>query len=272
LVIASACDHYTRVVVGGTKLPSNSPTYGLLFGTETGQEVSLCEATEALYELVDDKIVVLKDEIAKKANLWTAVYVNYKLLGWYTFGIDTTFDHMKFHEEMSFFHPSPIFLLINQSVQAEESNNLPISLFKSESIKNNGQYNQVFIEQQFFLEASEMEKISIDLITSSTIKTGVSRFETKTKSLITSLRTLDEKLGVMINLLHRMLEGSMEPDYEFIRKASKICSQLPCIDATGFENKFQEQIIDNLIINYLSSTAKSISIVNDLIVMSISSS
>jgi COP9 signalosome complex subunit 6 len=268
-VIATACDHYTRVVVGGTKLPPDSPTYGLLFGTENGLEVSICEATEAIYEIVDGVLIVLKDEIAKKASLWSAVYTDYKLLGWYTFGTETILEHMKFHEEMSVFSSSPIFLLINQSVDTE-SNNVPICLFRSELIENSGQYNQIFIEHQFFLEASEIEKISIDLITSSTIKSGVSRFETKTQSITTSLRTLDEKLGVIINLLQSMLEGSVEPDYLFIRKASKICNQLPCVDSNSFENKFQEQIIDNLIINYLSSTAKSISALNDLIVMNVS--
>eukprot|EP01036_Dinobryon_divergens_P016469 gene16469-22337_t len=53
LAIASICDHYTRVSVGGSKLPKDCPVVGLLFGVQDGQDISIFDGTEAIYEVKD---------------------------------------------------------------------------------------------------------------------------------------------------------------------------------------------------------------------------
>jgi hypothetical protein len=87
LAITSICDHYTRVSVGGSKLPKVYPVIGLLFGVQNGQEVSLFDGTDAIYEIITGEVVLNNKEITKKKSLWTAVFTNYELLGIFSFDV-----------------------------------------------------------------------------------------------------------------------------------------------------------------------------------------
>lgn len=58
----------------------DSPVIGLLFGIQNGQDVSIFDGTEAIYDW-NDGIVILNDiEINKKKSLWTAVFTSYGML------------------------------------------------------------------------------------------------------------------------------------------------------------------------------------------------
>jgi hypothetical protein len=81
LAIASICDHYTRVAAGGSKMPSNSPVIGLLFGVQNGLDISIIDASDAIYEVVGGVVVLNSVEIEKKKVLMTAVFTTYELLG-----------------------------------------------------------------------------------------------------------------------------------------------------------------------------------------------
>ena len=54
LAISAVCDHYTRVTVGGSMLPSNSAVIGLLFGTISPGVISIFDATDVNYTFNPD--------------------------------------------------------------------------------------------------------------------------------------------------------------------------------------------------------------------------
>ena len=86
--------------MGGSKLPSTASAIGLLFGIQDGQDVSIFDGTEAKYNITDGIWSVDADDVIKKKGLWTAVYTNYELLGWYTVGDIITSAHMDIHKSV----------------------------------------------------------------------------------------------------------------------------------------------------------------------------
>lgn len=104
------CDHYTRVTVSGSLLPSHAPTIGLLFGTKDGKNISICDATEAVYKYVNGNVNLMSQFIQKKKQLWTAVYTTQELIGWYYVGTSIESLHVQLHREVIwiFFFPNPL--------------------------------------------------------------------------------------------------------------------------------------------------------------------
>jgi hypothetical protein len=94
------CDHYTRLTLGGSLLPCDAPTIGLLFGTKEGGILSICDATEAVYKYQDETVSLNPQFIQKKKELWTAVYTNQELIGWYSVGTSILPLHVQLHQEV----------------------------------------------------------------------------------------------------------------------------------------------------------------------------
>jgi len=58
LAIASICDHHTRVAMGGSLFKPTDPAIGLLFGTQTGLDVEIIDATDAIYSMESGEVVL----------------------------------------------------------------------------------------------------------------------------------------------------------------------------------------------------------------------
>jgi hypothetical protein len=59
LAIASICDHHTRVAMGGSLFKPTDPAIGLLFGTQSGLDVEIIDATDAIYSISNSGEIVL---------------------------------------------------------------------------------------------------------------------------------------------------------------------------------------------------------------------
>ena len=151
LAISSICDHYTRVMLGGSTISSKAPVIGLLFGIHYGLDISIVDASDALYDVDESNNIQFREEdIKKKIELWTAVFSTYELLGWYTFGSDISPMIIDIHKIMSSFHQRnfieenekplcsqvPLFLLMNPSPESK-SKQLPLKIFESEIYSSN---------------------------------------------------------------------------------------------------------------------------------------
>jgi hypothetical protein len=147
LVVVSACDHHTRVTVGGSLLSTHSPTIGLLFGNETtvrsecdsgtdGSSSEVCsvhviDATDAVYtyDAVADHLSLDMKQIKNKRDLWVQVYPTQPLLGWYAIGTEVTARHLAIHREISGLVSDPsraLMLLITQCLFTEQLESSPI--------------------------------------------------------------------------------------------------------------------------------------------------
>jgi hypothetical protein len=243
LVIASACDHYTRVSMGGSKLASNAPVYGLLFGytaTTAGEQgekqmsINICDSTDAIYEVgSNSSVTILAENIKTKIQLWTAVFTEYRLVGWYAFGNDATVEHIKFHKSIESFmttdHIKPVFMLMkNASATVSATTDpsqlqLPMTVLELIRASN----SEVFVTMPFKLQTTPVEQIAVDqIIKSVPAAAGLTEQEVRNQSTVTSLSILQSKTDLMIETMGQMERGEIPVNHELIRKAAKIAHLL----------------------------------------------
>lgn len=247
-MIASTCDHFTRVSTGGSKLAADSPVYGLLFGTRNEAYSSICDSVDMNYTFSGGDIQVLPGEIDSKSKLWTAVFTTYTLIGWYAFGQKPTSDHKKIHKMISTYTADPLFLIINQT-SAADSDQLPLNVYSA----SNG---TDFAEIAFRIETTDVEKLAVDHITKSTPVPGLSALEVQNQSTLTSLRILDSKVGTIVETLQAMKEGKIPVDHALLRRAAKICQSLPPVDSVALKKQYDSETTNSLLIAYLSTATQ----------------
>eukprot|EP00596_Hydrurales_sp_CCMP1899_P002542 CAMPEP_0119035040 /NCGR_PEP_ID=MMETSP1177-20130426/2023_1 /TAXON_ID=2985 /ORGANISM="Ochromonas sp, Strain CCMP1899" /LENGTH=263 /DNA_ID=CAMNT_0006992919 /DNA_START=363 /DNA_END=1154 /DNA_ORIENTATION=- len=246
-------------------MPSNSPVIGLLFGVQNGLDISIIDASDAIYEVVGGVVVLNSVEIEKKKVLMTAVFTTYELLGWYTLtdGSQVLPVHMSIHRDMMAFNEAPLFLLMNHAPQPD-AKQLPLSIYEAEMHIIQDIPTQIFVDIAFKLETAQAERVAVDQITKLTPTEGVSTLEVQNQSLTTSLRILEKKIAVITNLLKGMQEGSIPMDHNLVRKANKIYQQLPAIDSGKFQGQFLNELVDTLMMTHLSSSTKTTSNLTEL--------
>ena len=257
LAIASICDHYTRVAAGGSRMASNSPVIGLLFGVQNGLDISIIDATDAIYDVVGGVIILNSPEIEKKKRLFTAVFASYELLGWYTLtnGNQVLPVHMTIHRDMMAFNEAPLFLLMNHAPDPN-AKQLPLSIYEAEMHLIQDAPTQIFVDIAFKLETAQAERVAVDQITKVIPTEGVSTLEVQNQSLITSLRILEKKIAVITKLVRSMQEGTVPVDHSF--------QQLPAIDSDNFQGQFLNEMVDTLMMTYLSTSTKATSNLTEL--------
>ncbi|KAH8059279.1 hypothetical protein JL721_9377 [Aureococcus anophagefferens] len=89
LAIVGVSDHFTRVKLGGARVAPDSPVLGLLFGKQVGLDVAVFDAIEL--SMADGKLD--HDFLKKQAELFTDVYADRELLGWYCLAKSATPAH-----------------------------------------------------------------------------------------------------------------------------------------------------------------------------------
>ena len=249
--------------MGGTKFASTDPVLGFLFGVQNGLEVSIIDASEAVYEMVNGKAVLNAAKVLEKRDLWTKVYANHELLGWYAVGgTEPEPWCTAMHQEIMELNEAPLFLLMNRAPDPN-GKQLPLTVYEMESTMS----THVFASLTFQLETSQVERIAVDQITKVVPTDGVSTLEVLNQTAITSLRTLEEKIDVLVTALQTIQQhgGPVEPkDYEILRRAAKICQQLPAIDSRNFEASFNNEIADCMMVSYLGASTKTIASLGEL--------
>ena len=254
-MIASACDHYTRVVQGGTLQPKDSTVVGILFGTRSQNgSMSINDTTDIITEIIDHIERVPSAEIEKKIRLWTAVYTQYELLGWYTFGMEATPAHFALHDSIApFAKTAPVFLLFNTVVSKADIDKIPLKSFLVETIND----RRVFVECQFRTVSYEVEKIAVNEITTSIPREGLTKLEVQNQSMHTSLKILDGKIDTMISVLEQMRDGKIKVDHDLLRSTQKICKALQATDTDkDLHQELNKQVSDSMLISYLGAVHK----------------
>lgn len=271
LIIVTACDHHTRVVVGGSFLTKDSPTIGLLFGTVTpvagdddepsSTSLDIIDATDAVYTFnaEADELTLNMKQIKNKSDLWMQVRPTQPLVGWYCIGSKVTSRHMDIHRQISSLLDDPaqaVMLLMNPDVDSQ-AKQLPLLLFQLEAV----QQTQVFVEVSFKLEASPIESAVMDKVITSNPPQHASAVEVQNDASLVSLRALLERMDLIANELRRMQAGEIPINYELMRKAAKLCRLLPggCADAASEGPVVQHDITDSLALSMLGSISANLS-------------
>lgn len=93
--------------MGGSREPSSAAVVGMLFGKGDDVGVTIVDATDAVYNSDGPGSTSFNMvEMAKKIQLWTTMDENRatKMLGWYSFGLVATAEHLKIHSKVKYFN------------------------------------------------------------------------------------------------------------------------------------------------------------------------
>lgn len=224
----------------------------MLFGLD-GEIPSLVESIEAIYIVESGKVRFIDEEISRRIDIWTAVYKEYNLLGWYIFGSNVNENHIEMHLKISQFTKCDPFLLLINSDFKSNMDDLPLNLFKLENI--NGSYS--FLQIPFSIVSSEVEKISLDTITKSMPRLDETNLEIQNSELLNSIHILSQKIEKIIQILEDMQNNKIPFNYKLVRIAAKIVQSLSkqpafSIDDEDYRNEFSFTLISN----YLSLVNK----------------
>lgn len=122
-----------------------------------------------------------------------------------------------------------------------KNDQLPFSLFESELHVINNVQTQIFVDVSAQLTSSPMERVAMDQIVKVSIAsdaTESSVLEVQTVGFMTSLRTLVEKIDVLLAFLTAARNGDISPNPNILRRISKICDQLPTMDPNTLKESF----------------------------------
>ena len=242
---------------GGTLQSPGSTIVGVLFGTRgsNNHSVSVIETTDIITETLHGVERITGSEIEKKIRLWTAVYTQYELVGWYTFGNEVTAAHIALHESLTPFTKAlPLFLLFSTVVSKSEIDKVPLKTFFLEEINQ----QRAFVEHPFRTVSYEVEKIAVNQITNSIPTKGLSKLEVQNQHMLTSIDILDGKIGTMMSILEQMRDGKIKVDHNLLRSAQKICKSLDAAQSDkDIHDELDKQLTDSLLLTYLNAVQKS---------------
>jgi COP9 signalosome complex subunit 6 len=254
------CDHYTRVINGGSKQNPNHLIMGLLFGTYSDSSIVIWDAIELIYNSSTADIGFLNfEQITRITSLLVAVYPKYELIGWYTVGINRLPIYTKIHQNFISglnISKSFIFCILNGTI-SNSSKQLPISIYESNFTMDSNEPSLIFSQLTFNVETDPTEKMSIDQVTKAALKNGSnSTLESQNNSLIMSVLTLQSKFDCILRILSEMDQGIIPYDPTIVRKANSIINQLSETPSSEFEKRFQDEIEDCYLMTYLSIITK----------------
>lgn len=255
LAIVGISDHFTRVKVGGGKQAADTAIIGLLFGKQSGLEISIFDAIELVWAstALDEEFLV------KQTELFTAVYKDRELLGWYTVAKEATPDHLALHKDFLKYTESPLFLMMDPS-----GSELPITIFEYELHMVNDAPTMLFVAVPYELETLQAEQIAMEQV-SKTTPTGESAFDAHLETVDSSLKTLREKVALIVKYLDLLNEGRLPVDFRLLRQINSLCDQLPTPESPDLKHDFAVDLNDALAVSCLASVTKTADAVSDLV-------
>eukprot|EP01084_Bolivina_argentea_P157143 273848_1 len=263
LCIISISDHYMRVSMGGGKQSSDAKIVGLLMGTEDGLDISIYDAVEVVYDVgmemeegggSGETVALNVDIVKKQKELFTAVYSNYNVLGWYSVGEEVCSEDAFIHKQIQQFNQNPLFLLMNPKA-VEGSKNMPILLHEGEVHVVNDCPTTIFVTLNFQITMMAAEEASAEHI--SRAKTpGETGLESHFGALGTSLRALKSRISVLKLCLEKIQAGNLPPDWGLLREISSLTTRLEMRRRDGVSElqfDFNQAHSDVLLLTYLAA-------------------
>lgn len=250
--------------MGGSVLPSNAPVVGLLFGTNDGVTISVCDNTDVVLEKVGSDYSILSSDVERRQRLWTTVYQHFRLIGWYSFGKVPAALHYSFHSTIESFVPNPLFLLLDNSPDKEEFGKIPIQAFRATAGLGAAASKVSFKPLPFKIDSPEVEKLAVDEIIKSVPHGAGSSLENFNENASVSLTALEQKIDILLQVLQKMQNGELEWNPEVARNATAICQSLGRMNSEENRRRINDEVTESLLSLYLGAATKSFASVNDL--------
>ncbi|KAG5181112.1 hypothetical protein JKP88DRAFT_263640 [Tribonema minus] len=226
LAIITISDHYTRVSTGGGVPPRDAKILGVLFGERSGAEIGIYDASEIGYDVVGGEIVLSQASVAKQVELYEAVYPTYKVLGWYSVGLEPCPSDIKLQQQMKTHCANPIFVLLDPE-PPKDAKALPVTVYQSEDqAGGGGAAATVFVQGSFQLQTVQAEQIGMEHVARSTPAEGSSAIERHATTMTTSLTALASRLAVLRRYLVAVRGGDVPADHKLLRQITAVTSEL----------------------------------------------
>ncbi|XP_010263068.1 PREDICTED: COP9 signalosome complex subunit 6a [Nelumbo nucifera] len=276
LVIVNISDHYTRVKSqaqpphgssnGGSSPPPQPPrVFGCVIGIQRGRTVEIFNSFELLYDPSTESLD--RSFLEKKQELYKKVFPNFYILGWYSTGSDVQESDMHIHKALMDINESPVYVILNPAINHSQKD-LPVTIYESELHVIDGIPQLIFVRSSYTIETVEAERISVDHVAHLKPSDGGSaatQLAAHLTGIHSAIKMLNSRIRVLHNYLLSMQRGDIPMEDSLLRQVSSLLRRLPAIESGKFQDDFQMEYNDTLLITYLAMLTNCSSTMNELV-------
>ncbi|KAJ2411961.1 proteasome regulatory particle subunit [Coemansia sp. RSA 2530] len=262
LVLLSVVDHYNRVAKNTKKR-----IVGVLLGQVEGNTVNVANSFAVPFEedeknpavwFLDHNYVDTMREMFKKVN------AKERLVGWYHNGPKLRSSDLQINELFKKYTPNPVLVVIDVQPKAI---GLPTNAyFAVEEIHDDGTAaTKTFEHVSSEIGAEEAEEIGVEHLLRDIKDNTIGTLATRVTHQLTSLRGLAERLADIRSYLEQVLDNKLPVNSEIIQNLQDIFNLLPNLTIPDDSSAFTVQTNDEYALIYVSSMARAIIALHDLI-------
>lgn len=255
LAIVGISDHFTRVKMGGSRAPADSPVFGLLFGAQKDLDLRVVDAIE-LARTAEGGLD--HDFLAKQVELYTDVYKDRELVGWYALAAEADAGHLQLHAEFLRYNEAPVLLLMDPRPDPD-AKGLPLTCLEHEVRVVDGAPRTLFAAVPFQLETLQAETIAMEHVARQGPGDGEAALDAHADSIDGSLKTL----GARVRALSAHLRSGGAPDLALLRKLGALADAVS-LESGALEGAALRDYNDALVVGYLAAATRNAAAVHDL--------
>ena len=148
------------------------------------------------------------------------------------------------------------------------SNELPITIFESEVHVVHDAPTMTFAKVAYKIDSIESERIAVDHVAHILPSGDSNSGSALTQHLGTqyaAIEMLTDRIDVVRKYLTAVNAGDVPPDHELLRQIKSLCARLPALDNPAYQEEFNQEYNNTLLITYLGAITKGTCAINDLI-------
>ncbi|KAJ1728690.1 proteasome regulatory particle subunit [Coemansia biformis] len=262
LVLLSVVDHYNRVAKDSKKR-----VVGVLLGQVDGDSVNVANSFAVPFEedeknpsvwFLDYNYVDTMRDMFKKVN------VKEKVVGWYHNGPKLRSSDLQISELFKRYTPNPVLVVID--VQPKAIGVPTDAYFTVEDIHDDGTAaTKTFEHVPSEIGAEEAEEIGVEHLLRDIKDSATGTLATRVTHQLTSLQGLAERLADVRAYLEQVLEDKLPVNSEIIQNLQDIFNLLPNLAIPDDSSAFTTHTNDDYALIYVSSMARAIIALHDLI-------
>ena len=278
LAIVHMSDQYTRISCGGSPLAKDAPVVGLLFG----QKIEQGSGAGIQIRDADDIPTEISEAATTQIELHRAVFPQHSVVGWYRVSQSSAEDEpnasdLTITQQLKQHHaPNSMFCFCLLQVQQKEdekkegadggasstlSKELPINLYSLMTVNE----SPILLGlSNWQLTTAEPERIAVERVMKEqphTTQAGSggpqsSAYVAQTKSMQSSLHSMEERINVLLGYLQATKDGSIAPNHSLLRQVQGLIYSLGPVS-----NMADTARDDSEILAHLAAVAKTVSAV-----------
>ena len=272
LVIINVSDHFTRArTQGGTSTPR---VFGVLIGAQSGRHIEIANSFEvkvvdggggAPAGLPGPDLTYLRTRLEQ----YKKTFPKYEMIGWYSTAEQLQDGDLAIHQGLSEVADSLLYLTLDPVLAlAGTARELPITVYESEVHVVDEKPTMQFAPVAYKIDSIESERIAVDHVAHILPSGDSNSGSALTQHLGTqyaAIEMLTDRIDVVRKYLTAVNAGDVPPDHELLRQIKSLCARLPALDNPAYQEEFNQEYNNTLLITYLGAITKGTCAINDLI-------